>query len=467
MNKTKRIVFVIESKRTIRNFISSGALREIAKQFQVEIWHKKDIEAPKVGASTTYPLPNLSRVYLTINNFYHHCLLWRNRERNMMMKTRALNQFGNRNQREKWKSVIDYEIKDWSEFKRRLVRLASYELPLRIIVLLRSLIMQTELIFNRGIKKLNLDFGILLLPYGGALSSYFDFLVFLAQKKKILSFALQENWDNLSTKSFLIEAPDIFGTWGEQSSSHLREFHDIDVPCILELGSPRFDIYFQRETTSMINTQLYSTLKSSSEAKVKESFKYILVTGTGDGIDDEIILKSTISALDEANHGDSLEIVFRPHPATRMQRDFSTIWNISEKILIDFVENDENPMRVSQLVRGSELLVNNFSTLTLEALLSNKPAIVPLFNGIPEAKWRYDRLIDEAPHFIGMKLLSGLYAPKDQEEFVQVLQEIIAQENSPNTKELRRLNWICQEGNYAEKLAAAIVEVLDSDNRFN
>lgn len=460
-----KLAFIVETRKNIRNFISTETLSEVSKKYELEIWHDETIETDTLGAPKRRPIPKLSRIYLRVNGLAHHCLLWRNRDRNMMMKTRALNQFGNKKQRETWKSVVNYEIDDWGEVRRLLVRMGARNGLFFIICAIRRIIMFLELNRNANWRALFHGTELILVPYGGHLSNYFDFLIFAAKSRGVISFALQENWDNLCTKSFLMEEPSVFGTWGEQSSAHLRSFHDSKISMIVELGSPRFrySLNFTEDAPEKFHT--FSNLCFSKESLISQDFSYVFVGGTGDGIDDDLLLKSTIAALGKVVHGSGLEIVFRPHPSTRTKRRLAEIWQISNRIIVDNPEGDEDPFRISRLVGGSEVVVNNFSTLTLEALLMGKPAIVPLFNGIPDAKWRYDRLIDEAPHYIGMKLFPGIYAPRNQEEFVRDLRMAISSHGNLESLRPMNLSWFCLQGSYSRNLLDAVDSVLTDSPR--
>lgn len=459
----KKVAIVIEHKRSMRNFIASGSLEAISQKYDVRIWKTENAQVSHSTSLETFMLPNLSSRYLKINNFYHHCLLWRNRDRNMLMKTRAMNQFASKKSRSRWKSVLNYEIANWGEARRFLIRNSSRKIPLTFISVLRKILMLFEVRKQKVLERMFHDLDLILLPYGGQLSENFDFLVFYASRKGIISFALQENWDNLCSKSFLVETPNAFATWGGQSTSHLRMFHDVHVPKIFELGSPRFDAYLRKEKLRPFDLDGAPDLVVTPELRSVKKFKYILVGGTGDGIDDHLVLKSTLDALSELTINTNILIVFRPHPLTRTKTGISDVWQISKRIVINVPEENENPTRVAQLVMGAELVVNNCSTLTLEALLAGKRTIIPLFNGIPDARYRYDRVFTEAPHLIGMQIIRGLNAPRNQDEFIYLLRQAMKGERQGPLEELSDLKWFCHQGSYSDGLASAIEELF-SDN---
>ena len=69
-------------------------------------------------------------------------------------------------------------------------------------------------------------FDLILIPYGARMSIEEDFLIWYAKRKRIKTIAIQENWDNLSTKRFIFSQTDYFITWGEQSSNHLKQIQN-------------------------------------------------------------------------------------------------------------------------------------------------------------------------------------------------------------------------------------------------
>ena len=461
LNNKRKIVFILEAPRTVRNFFASGALAEVSNHYIVEIWHARGIKTPEMDQYSCFELPNLSGIFLKINSLLHHCLLWQNRERNMLMKLRALNQFGRKSQREKWKSVINYEIKEWGEIKRAIVRWVSYKIPLSIIRILRKYVMNREIKIKENLLFSDKEIELVLLPYGGNLSVYFDFIVYYTRKKRILSLALQENWDNLCTKSFLIETPSGFGTWGEQSTSHLHIYQDVNISNIFELGSPRFSSYGDLMASPQKKFHDSFSLLGPSAPLFRSDSKYVVVGGTGDGIDDELILGAAITTLKKLNRLEDIKIIFRPHPSTRTKHNFEKIWEFSGDILIDCPQTGEDVHKIAKLIKGSEAVICNFSTLALEALLLNRPTILPLFTGVPSAKWGYDRLINEAPHFIGIRVLADVYAPRNQEEFDDSLLHLLSNRRTALENRGLNLNWYCQQGNYAPNLNNAVNQLLN------
>ena len=58
------------------------------------------------------------------------------------------------------------------------------------------------------------------------------------------SFFLIDNWDNLSSKSILLNKPDYLAVWGEQTKKHATRIQNINSKRVFSIGTPRYDKFF-------------------------------------------------------------------------------------------------------------------------------------------------------------------------------------------------------------------------------
>ena len=69
----------------------------------------------------------------------------------------------------------------------------------------------------------------------------------ICKKLKINSYFLIDNWDNLSSKSILINHPDFISVWGRQTANHARKIQDIPKKKIFICGTPRYESFFKKK----------------------------------------------------------------------------------------------------------------------------------------------------------------------------------------------------------------------------
>jgi hypothetical protein len=255
------------------------------------------------------------------------------------------------------------------------------------------------------------NYNLIILPYGGGIDVYLDFVIWYSKRNRIMTLAIQENWDNLSSKSFLLFKPDSFLTWGHQSSSHLRTMQNFSGD-ICEIGSLRLEkFYTVREKTEFFEDGAKSDLDKSSY-----NFLRILVIGTGDGIYDLKIIEY-LKELEIKPY--NLKIVYRPHPFTRIPPNgFARISALSNIIVSQPASDEKTEVRISQILE-SDFIISLYSTVLLEASILNKKCIIPSFL-LPDFIVSGANYIDDSSHYMGMSLLNNLYNARTEKNFMDI-----------------------------------------------
>jgi hypothetical protein len=281
------------------------------------------------------------------------------------------------------------------------------------------------------------NISVVMLPYTGGISSELDFLIWYYKSLKIKTLAIQENWDNLSSKQFLFQHPSNFATWARQSSSHLRSIQDFKGT-INEIGCLRVQGFYgnrHRLIKKPLTPEIYS----------EHDFLSILVIGIGDPLSDLKLLTSLSGYIEEKSDDLAIKmrIIYRVHPFHHVSED--TLNLIAELPHVETYyksSSDTNSMRIQQ-VMDSDVVISLFSTVILESSILNKFCIIPTYvlqeNGYDSAK-----LVDDYNHFAGMSLLNGLSVANSLAELVTLL-------NSHNAKKTvikndqRLLGWFCED----------------------
>lgn len=434
-----RVGLLIYSEKQWESFISSGFFQSISKQYFVEI-----LLSESTLSNTSYQ--ELNHSFLKTPNSvakklstYVQCLeLWRKRDISFAHRVRALNQFANKKTRSAWTSKILYDMNHWGESRRYLLRLLSHSPFFHTIKFIESLVKRFYIskIWGSNFEK----FDVLLIPFAGHTSYAWGNSVWLCKKLGVKSVALQENWDNVSSKTVITQEPDFFAVWGAQSKSHLKSIHSVFKSKIFITGSPRFDRYFEAEIERPI------AVDSNGATRDLTGSQYILLGGTGDGIDDHMLIEETFGAISFISRPPL--VVYRPHPFTRFEHDLNALIQNFPNIVLDTGPDARKFGHHIPLVKSATLVINHFSTLTLEALIANRFVCVPLFLG-REAKIGYDTFLDAAPHYVGLSLVPKLLTPQDREEFRETILHVF---QIGVNNDAYSIEWICKGSNYAEEV---------------
>jgi hypothetical protein len=162
---------------------------------------------------------------------------------------------------------------------------------------------------------------------------------------------------------------------------------------------------------------------------------YVLFTGTGDGIDDEFLLRETMHILSTLDSKKTFSLVYRPHPFTR-NRISSEFENEIQNsgVLIDSSLSSRSVFHHCPLVANAALVINQFSTMLLEALTCNVKVLLPTFVS-RRVNYDYSGAINEWHHFMGLRMIPNVFISLDSLEYRNDLKRalISAPAQSANT----------------------------------
>jgi hypothetical protein len=295
------------------------------------------------------------------------------------------------------------------------------------------------------------NFSFIILPYTGGISAEWDFLAWFSKKHDITSIAIQENWDNLSSKQFLFIKPQIFITWGKQSSSHLRTIQNFKGK-VYELGNCRvYAFYAARKALSLSNSKSTNQLEHPATS--------VTVIGMGDEFVDLKLLQEISNQLFNSKDSNfsNFKFTYRVHPHTiRTEASQLILSKIKSLPFIDYFEPDlyeTNLERVIQLT-NSDIIVSTFSTMILEGSILNKHCIIPVFH-LEDQEYNSANLIDDINHFTGISLLTNVSVASTLQQFMELLVMHRAS-NNLYVSDLGVLDWFCKDLNTPSEICKLI-----------
>lgn len=194
------------------------------------------------------------------------------------------------------------------------------------------------------------------------------------RKMGVFHINYPDNWDNLSSKMFYLDAPDLLLTWGNQTKRHASEIHKIPDHLIELIGSSRI----------LNQNQLDMQIQTSENSRVNSSDKQLNILYVGFGIDTEpqmVIALNQKLRIELGPHG--FKLSYRLHPTQIIdQFDYVQLHEVG----IEFV-NEREDNRVSWPISNvkfyKELLEPDLiflapSTLVLETALLDKRIVLDM-----------------------------------------------------------------------------------------
>ena len=206
----------------------------------------------------------------------------------------------------------------------------------------------------------------------------FDIL-HLCNQNNIRSFFLIDNWDNLSDKSIMFSKPDLLGVWCNQTKMHAIKIQKFRENKVFSLGTPRFEVYFQKRFK-----------------KIKNPFKskYILFLGTALEFDELKIVEKISDILKNYKEFKNIKLIYRPHPwrMSKNQINFSKFNNVildpqissnyyKKKIDLSF-QPDLN--YYPGLIKNAEFVVGGLTSMLIESMIMYKKYLI---TALPEKRF--------------------------------------------------------------------------------
>ncbi len=273
-----------------------------------------------------------------------------------------------------------------------------------------------------------------------------------ARQLSIPSILVADNWDNLFSKTVLVEKPDLVGCFGMQGAHFGAKLHGIPLENVVPLGSARFEIYRESE-------------------KLHRQRDTILYVGSSIVAEDERVLRTLLKVKNEIDTEKSRRTTlvwkYRPHPFPQKSAiDLSGVLKEFTDLHVEKRSNsDESPPLWPKLsdsvveLSQTRIAVCMPSSYLLEVRINSVEVIVPAFEDNSEVT-SCKTLISSLEHLKGLSDLTGVTIAKSEAEIESsLLKGIIAPSFPPPDQ---TLDWFVQwsgEG-FGQNLNAAVHRLL-------
>ena len=268
----------------------------------------------------------------------------------------------------------------------------------------------------------------------------------------IPTILIADNWDNLFSKTVLVEKPDLIGCFGMQGVEFGSKLHGIPARRIVALGSARFEIYRgQKKVLSNADTILYagSSMLSEDERVLK------------------VLLKVKKQVENNRDFGANLIWKYRPHPFPQQSKtDLEFILEEFKDLQVERTNEIAGSVQtwprltdsVTELAR-TRIAVCMPSSYLLEVRINAVKVIVPSFEDNSEMT-SCKTLLSNLEHLNGLKGLTGVNIASSEAEIESRLIEAIRNPEFPPPDP--SLDWFVQWSGdgFAENLTGAIQRII-------
>lgn len=426
--RKKKIILYIPNSKVSKEYLELFPTDKLSTSYDLVTLYGRAVFDNHKKSYTQLLLRNNTRKF---HAFLHRCLLWYKKFSSLSYSLRAFQYFGLRREYDSTSNFLVYNGRRHSVFSRLLIYLFGNYLGVKILSYFLMLLFKLER--HKIDSVFTQDTHCVLIPYGGGISLEFDFIVWACETKGIRSLAIQENWDNLSSKSLLLNHPTHFMTWGNQSTSHLRNIQKF-TGAIHEIGSLRLNSFYSYRNDFLEGIDISKHNKSSSIFSV-------LIIGTGPATHDLSLVKY-ISDYLNSNNAFKFKIYFRPHPYFKNSNfKLDEIRSLENVSIYESSKDEKNDDRIRQLLECS-VIVGLYSTVIFEGSILNKPCVIPSFI-VPHKGYDTYNFLDDLAHYSGISTLDNIYNAKNELQFWEILSEI-REKKITSLNNSKMLNWFCK-----------------------
>lgn len=362
----KKLLFIIDSDLYIRNYFETGFLKKLSKIhdiffiFSKEVNNKSFIKKNKkfLGYYSTSNLKK--RVYYLFNNI----LLWKFRDRSTSFVFRFYR-------------LLDFEgfpikinTNKKVKFKNIIIRIYTKFFSISFFFEILKKIINNKIFLNKKISDYVAKIKPDLVVYPtNAFEPLVSEIPIICKNNKVKSYFLIDNWDNLSSKSILINQPDYISVWGKQTANHAKKIQGISSKKIFINGTPRYESFFKKKDLKFKN--------------IYNQKKYILFLGTSLKFNEEMVVEKIDSILRKNNiFFNNCYLVYRPHP-WRQSNDLINIKNLKKTIIdkqvyknylkLDFKTSFQPNLKYyPALLSNAEFVLGGLTSMMIEALIFKK-----------------------------------------------------------------------------------------------
>lgn len=222
-------------------------------------------------------------------------------------------------------------------------------------------------------------------------------------KKGVPVILLVHSWDNIASRAYLNVKPNRILVWNDEMKIQANRFMDIKPEYISVVGVPHFELYRITITKSKERFKEHYGIAG-------ENFIITYICNSIFGVPDEPeFIEMLLTSLDKLNI--KYTLLLRTLPEQRSEYYVNKYKNDSRVRLhlpsgffaasIQQINDNGNSINdFVELLKYSDIIINYFSTVSIEACIFDTPALIPMFNvSLSENNWNTAKKWAMSNHF--------------------------------------------------------------------
>ncbi len=278
------------------------------------------------------------------------------------------------------------------------------------------------------------------------------------------------SWDNISSKGIFPVIPDQFIAWGSIMQAELKEYYGLENDQIHVCGVPHFDQHIEVK-----HSKGYEKVISKLNLKAHHPYIFVAMSAPRFAPHEIDIVEWLANAIEENVFGHNMQLVVRPHPQNvqgslgdkrwlkrldrlnsgRVAIDYPSL--VKSKVRWSMRKTDM--LRLSHLLAGCKLCLNSGSTVSIDALMLDKPVLLTSFDGHRKLYyWKSARRLVDYLHLKKFVESGGARIARNYEELELEISKYLKEPDYDLERRRKALNLHCHHTN--GQATAQVVQVM-------
>jgi len=248
-------------------------------------------------------------------------------------------------------------------------------------------------------------------------------LLKIAHKRRIPVVCFVTSWDNLSCKGELPLRMDKMIVWNKIMKGEAMDIYGYDSEDVFVSGAPQFDVYFRRDMMMPRDKFLEETGLDPKKRLITYCTGGQALT-TYETVELETV-RMLLQWIREHSFGDEFQLLIRLHPGASPERFlelrgkevFIDVPGRSELWVDDWDPEGADMVRLANILRSSDVVVNIASTITIDACCVDRPVINVAFDADrPRPYWDSVARFYDFTHYKNVVRTGGVKLARSERE---------------------------------------------------
>jgi hypothetical protein len=282
------------------------------------------------------------------------------------------------------------------------------------------------------------------------------------------------SWDNISCKGHFSAIGDYFISWGQIMSDEFVEYYQFNKDRIYETGVAHFDKHHNVVSAANINQYV-----SALGIDVKRPYLLFGMSSPYFAPYEIEVVEHIAAKIERGEYGDGVQFIVRPHPQNvqgnladlswlpRLQKlkskNVAVDIPIIEQSKLAWNMNQEDIVKLVNLVAGASVVLNSGSTFSIDALMHEIPVILTPFDSDKSMPWHMStRRIIEYTHLNKLIKTEGITPVKNYMELDEWITKYLNNKDLFAAERRRAKIAECGEndGKASLRISEAIIDIL-------